>query len=160
MSNLILRRDARPAACQLPRDSFFAPFEQVFDQLFNEVRAPAFFDRAKSNVLPKMNISESGNDFTITVNVAGVTPEDLKVEVEDKLLRITGKAHTESEEKETYFYIKELTQRQFCREVKLPENIEGDPEASVKNGILTLKWKFPEIKEEPSKVKVIEVKQE
>ena len=159
MSNLV-RRDPT-SWLRLPRDSFFGPFEQVFDQLINEFKGPSFFDRVKSNSgYPKMNISETGNDFDITVNVAGVAPEDLKIEVEDKILRISGKTHGQEENEDTCFYIRELTQRQFIREVRLPENIEGEPEATMKNGVLNLKWKLPEPQIEEKKIKTITIKQE
>lgn len=155
MNNLLRRRDSN--LTKLPRESFFAPFEQVFNQIINEFESPTFFDRVKANSgFPKMNISETGNEFAITVNVAGVSPEDLNIEIEDNYLRISGKAHEQVENnKETWFYVRELTQKQFTREVKLPENIEGEPVANVKNGILTLTWKLPEvIEKKPKTIKI------
>ena len=180
MGNLV-RRDPVTSWMQLPRESFFGPFEQVFDQLLNEFKAPNFFDRVKSNSgYPKMNIWQDDKEFAMTVNVAGVQPEDLKIEVEEvpsscgadtryeqilnaeyRILRISGPAHTHGDEEKTpHYFVRELTQRQFVREVRLPDNVKGEPQASVKNGVLTLKWNLPQPKVEEKKVKTIAIKQE
>ena len=107
---------------------------------------------------PSEKTSE-GEDFVISVNVAGVEPEDLKIETQEDVLRISGCSHAEIKEDGVTYYIKELTQKQFCREVKLPDYVEGDPEAVVKNGILTLKWEIRRQRVTP-KTKTITVKQE
>ena len=154
----------RHSALNFPRASFFGPFEQIFDQLLNEVSAPSFFDRVRSNSgFPKMNISrdttKDKDEFVISVNVAGVEPNDLKVEIEEDVVRISGRSHVETENNGTEYFVKELTQRQFSREVRLPEYVEGETTATVKNGILTLKWLVKQQKVIP-KAKTISIKQE
>jgi HSP20 family molecular chaperone IbpA len=158
---------------RVPRDSFFTPFEQVFDQIINEVKTPGFFDKVKANSgYPKMNIWQDDKEFGITVNVAGVDPDNLKIEIEDNLIRISGQAFRKGlgegtglrgTEGITQYFIKELTEKQFVREVKLPKKIldgpnASEPNACVKNGILTLTWSLPEIKK-PT-IKTIAIKQE
>ena len=52
--------------------------------------------------------------------------------------------------------IRELRRSAFERSVYLPNNIAGDPEAIMKNGILKLTWNLPD-KPIP-KIKKIEIK--
>ena len=166
MNNLVQHG---PAFLRVPRESFFAPFEQVFDQLMNEFHTPAFFDKVRSNSgFPKMNISRrpsektsDGEDFVISVNVAGVEAEDLKIETEEDIVRISGRSHTDTNEEGVTYYVTELTQKQFCREVRLPDYIErfDEPEGTVKNGVLTLRWPIRRERVVP-KTKTITIKQE
>ena len=168
MSSNMAIRD--PWVRNFPRDSFFGPFEQVFDQLLNEFKGPNFFDKVKSNSgFPKLNIWQDNESFVIDVNIAGVSPEDLKIEIEDdlpcNLIRITGQAHMEEPKTEKgywqpQYWVKELTQRQFTREIRLPEYITGEPEATHKNGIISLKWKMPPPPDTKKKIKTINVQQE
>jgi HSP20 family protein len=142
------------------RDSFFFPIEQVFDNFFDEFwGASKTFSRSGFNY-PKMDVTITGDDFTIRAAIPGVDADEIKVEVIDGVVRISGEMSEEFKSEEQNYYVKELCKRKFSREVQLPEDVVDDnPEASLKNGILTLKWKT-KIKEEKTKPKIIPIKTE
>jgi HSP20 family molecular chaperone IbpA len=48
------------------------------------------------------------------------------------------------------YAIRELKKSSFSRTISLPSWVQDDPDASMKDGILTLKWPLPK-SEEPEK---------
>jgi HSP20 family molecular chaperone IbpA len=126
------------------RDDFFFPFEQQFHKFFDE-----FFNKeslsnvGKNSGFPKLNVHEIDDEMVMTVSVSGMTADDLKVEVSpENVLTIRGRVSKQHQLPEkSKVYILELRSSAFERRLQLPENIEGDPVASLKDGMLTLKWK-------------------
>jgi HSP20 family molecular chaperone IbpA len=67
-----------------------------------------------------------------------------------------------NESESSHYFVKELRASAFCRVIQLPEalrNYNADPEAVIKDGVLTLKWRLPEGITKPT-VRKIEVKKE
>lgn len=144
---------------QISRNDLFWPFENHFNRLFDEFfHGSNLIDRNRVGY-PKMDIIESGNDWKVVVAVPGVKPEDVKVELLKDRIRISGKMEEKYQSPEgSQEYVKELRTSSFQREVFLPEKIHGkDPDATIENGILELKWSLPEEVKE-SLVKQIEIK--
>ena len=126
------------------REQFFAPFEQVFDQFFSDFWDHSHMDKIKSTgTLPRMDIGTEGDNFVIHAIVAGVKPEDIHVEMLPQgYVRVSGQVE-QLPQNGVYAY-REISRRQFVKEVKLPEALKDvDPEASIKDGILTLAWPLP-----------------
>jgi HSP20 family molecular chaperone IbpA len=131
-------------------DEMFSPLQGFFDQFFQE-----FFDKKTLSSFesvsgyPKMDIlteEVKGEMFwKIRAAIPGVDPDVMKVEVfpETNSVRISGEMSAEykSPTAERY-YARELHKSRFSREIPVPENAKGDPEAEIKNGILTLTWKM------------------
>ena len=58
------------------------------------------------------------------------------------VLEISGSSKTNGEKSENQYHIRELSYGSFKRQLRLPENIEGEPVAELKDGILTLTFKL------------------
>lgn len=147
------------------RNDFLFPienhFNKLFDSFFNDANLKGFKDSLKATQgYPKMDILEDDGRLWIKVAVPGMNLEDLKVEVEENgLVTISGKMSEEhnAEDNVTY-HVRELRHSQFKRVIQLPDYIEGDPEAGLKEGLLTLSWKIkPE--EQPPPKKLIEIRE-
>jgi len=130
------------------RDDLFFPIEQAFDGFFND-----FFSKSSplakvksASGYPKMNAWKSDGKFGLTFAVPGMTSEDLDVEIDsNNTLTIRGKMSSEYESPEgSSYYLKELRQSSFERSVVLPDFVDGDPETSMKDGILSLAWNVAE----------------
>lgn len=95
---------------------------------------------------PPYNLVRTGEDiYEITMAVAGFTRDDVRIEVNDRLLVIAGtKNHTETGEG-WEFLVKGLALRDFRREFRLVEYMEVSG-ATMAEGILTilLKRELPE----------------
>ncbi len=83
----------------------FAPFYRSaigFDRLFNMLDQATGFDNESS--YPPYNIERTGeNAYRITLAVAGFTPEELKLEVKEQTLIVSGEKAAETGEK-TYLH--------------------------------------------------------
>jgi HSP20 family molecular chaperone IbpA len=111
-----------------------------------------------------MDVVMEDGVWTIEAAVPGVPLENLKVEIEPyesdpthygkdgkRILRISGKMESAQRSEGAEYYKKELRKSNFERMIVLPEYIKGEPEALLKNGVLTLKWEVPELKKPEKK---------
>jgi HSP20 family protein len=101
-----------------------------YDSLFNEIfNTPA--------ITPSANISESENGFEIELAIPGFSKDDFKIEVQDRLLTISSKKESATEEKK--YLRKEFTSISFQRSFRLPKTVDAENiTAQYDNGILVL----------------------
>jgi len=101
---------------------------------------------------------EKDDKVIAEVELPGVDPKNIEVEVKDNVLSISAKGREEKEEKGKGYYRREMGERYFKRQVLLPaEVIEEKAEAEYENGILRViipKAKPKEEKEKKIKIKV------
>jgi len=166
MTNALARR-RNPNSSLVPfRDEFFYPFQQAFDSIFNDFFSESGMSSVRGRFgYPKLDSYVSDGLYVVEVAVPGHTKQDVRVEVSErdgaKLLKISGKMAEDYQNKdETTYYVRELRRSNFERWLTVPENVEGDPDAVVKDGILRLTWKLK--KEEVPKLagREIEVREE
>lgn len=105
---------------------------------------------------PKMNAEVVDQKLLLKFALSGMTSDDIQVNIENRVLTVSGRMSQEHRS-EGRFLIRELKQSAFTRSLKLPEGIEGDPDAVMKDGLLTLTWKLKGLDDTP-KVKKIEIK--
>lgn len=144
MANIIKYRPLRSML-----DSFFDDWDEWFSWpslAMPEVRTPL------------MDIKEDEKSYTVTMELPGMTKDDVHFEVSKNRIEIKGEHKTETEEKnEKEGYLrKERSERSFYRSFALPSEIDADHiEAKLENGILNVHMPKIEPKEEPkTKVEV------
>jgi HSP20 family protein len=100
-----------------------------------------------------VDIQVENDEFVITAPVAGLKPEDLKIEILDDVLTLTGEVKSESNGEEDYL-LREIHYGEFSRSFRLPSSVEADKaEAKVEDGMLTVR--LPKVEEErPKKIEV------
>jgi len=143
------------------KDDLFFPIEQHFDKFFDQ-----FFKKDNLHALgnntgfPKINAYEKDGELILSIAVAGMTSKDLKVEVDNEnVLLVSGRVSEDYHlPEEAVVHLRELRLSYFERRLQLPKNIEGDPEALVKDGILTLKWKLKVDKSSRAKTRSIPIR--
>jgi HSP20 family molecular chaperone IbpA len=143
------------------REDLFAPIEQHFHKFFEEFWNPKSLDSLKATVgFPKMNAYEKDGELILTISVSGMTADDIRVEVTpDNYLVLSGRMSEEYQSPEdAVWHIRELRQSAFERRLKLPDSVEGDPRAVLKDGMLTLKWSVKNAKKELPATKRIPIK--
>ena len=100
---------------------------------------------------PRADISETDAAFSITAEVPGIKREDVKINIEDHVLSISGEKNQEKEEKGETFHRIERFYGSFNRSFSLPENvIEDKIEAIFKDGLLILTIPKMEVKKPKS----------
>lgn len=143
------------------RNDLFDPFQQVFDNFFNDFYnefSPSTV-KAKSG-FPRWDIFQTSDKWIVEVAATGCEPEDISVEILpvndhqnfSRMLKISGRISESFQNREDCkYFFRELRRSAFERCVYLPNELNGDPEATMKNGILKLSWNLPENKSDPTK---------
>lgn len=92
--------------------------------------------------------------YEITAAVPGLKPDDLKIEILDDVVTLSGKIAERGQESDGYL-LRELSLGEFSRSLRLPDPLDASKaEAMVENGVLTLR--IP--KAEGARPKTIKVK--
>ncbi len=118
----------------------------LFDESFWSPSDLSLLDSTGS-FYPKADISEDDKEVKITVEVPGIDPEKIDIEVEENSISLSGKVEKEDEQKNKRIYRYERSYGEFRRDFALPSKI--DPEkalAKTKNGVLTVT--LPKVKQE------------
>lgn len=155
---------------QYSEENYLNPIVQLhreMDKLFENTfrgfglspfRSELFSPLTTSGLLkPQVDIGANDKEYTITVEVPGVSEKDVQVEVSNNIMTIKGEKKQEKEEKDKDFYRIERSYGSFQRVLSLPEDADQtDIKATFKNGIL--KVRMPRRALPASEVKQIDVK--
>jgi HSP20 family protein len=123
--------------------------ERVFDKPFGIDLGPS-----GRGVFPPVNVFADRDGYVVKLEVPGVAPEDVSIEVEGRTLTVSGKREIPPPT-EGSFHRRERGAGQFSRSFQMPADLDlTRAEASSKHGILTLR--IP--KREEAKPRQISVK--
>jgi len=143
----------------IDRDSFLTPFDRMFDQIvsaqFPELEKQVGVKPFSGTAYQKVNVYEYDEKVGIIAEIPGLDKKDLKIDVEDGILIISGDKHGLFDEKEAKVLRRELKGSSFKRQFELGEQLDGDKiKASFKDGLLSVE--IPKV--EPTKPKKLSVK--
>ncbi|MGB5285410.1 MAG: Hsp20/alpha crystallin family protein [Polyangiales bacterium] len=87
-----------------------------------------------------VDIREEDDAFYVDAEVPGMAAEDVKVDVENKVLTLSGERKVEKEETEGTYRRVERQYGSFTRSFSLPETVDADNiSADLKDGVLELR---------------------
>lgn len=130
----------------------------MFDEFFPENRLESInYERFS---IPSVNIKEDLSTFVIELAVPGLKKEDIAIEVDKDLLKISSKNTSEKEnveENEGVTYTrKEFNFTKFERSFTLPELVKTDEiQANYENGIV--KITLPKVEEAKNIKRMVEI---
>jgi HSP20 family protein len=126
---------------------------RMFNNLFHS--SDEGEDYALASWTPAVDIAEHDEEYTVKVELPGVSKDDVKITVESNMLTVRGEKKQEKETKKENYHRVERSYGSFQRSFTLPTAIMNDKiDAAFKDGILTVH--VP--KAEEAKPKQIEVK--
>ena len=130
------------------------------DRMFDNFFSPAFFDREpfrfRGDFLPSLDVTSDDKAYVMKVELPGVAPEAVKLEVNDGVLTISGEKKEETKDEQTK-EVRECSYGSFTRSMTLPEDADAEHiTATSKNGILTVS--IPRKAPDQSRVRKIEVR--
>ena len=137
----------------------WGPFGDI-ERWFEEEWPERWFEFPRIPMIrtPRMDIYETDGEVVAEVELPGVDPKNIEVEVKDNVLKVEAKAEEKKEIKEKGYYRKEMGARYFKRQVSLPTDVIGEKaEAEYTDGVLKVtvpKTKPKEVKEKKIKIKV------
>lgn len=106
---------------------------------------------------PSLNIVAKEDHYDISVELPGIEAKDIKLEVKDDCLFISGEKKHENEMKDGHCYRSERSYGFFKRTLDLPNDVDQDNiTASYENGVM--KVNLPRTEVESKDKKIIEVK--
>jgi len=84
-----------------------------------------------------VEIKEADSQITVRAEVPGFAANEVKISVEPQRLVISGKSEKTAEEKKEQTLLSEFRSNQFCRELRLPAEVEPNKTTAVlKDGVL------------------------
>lgn len=108
-----------------------------FGDLFE--REPFFSPAVRSEWLPPVDIKETEQGYTFHMDVPGMKPENLDVELHEGVLSIRGSRTDEKKEEDKGYVRTERRYGSFSRQFRVPTNVQADNlKAEVKDGVLTI----------------------
>ena len=147
---------------------FTKDMERLFDD-FEEFRFSNFFkDFAPFRMefdtgewMPQIEVLQANGQFMVRADLPGLTKEDVKVEITDEFLTISGERKEETEEKREGFYRSERSYGSFYRELPLPEGAKTeDAAATFRNGVLEITMPVPKVETSTRKLEIKEPTEE
>jgi HSP20 family protein len=98
-----------------------------------------FFDSdwMKKQSVPAVNVKETEKGFDIELAAPGLSKNDFKITVDNRVLTISSEKQEEKEQKEKEYTRKEFSYSSFSRSFALPENVNEDGiKATYDSGLL------------------------
>jgi HSP20 family protein len=88
---------------------------------------------------PNIDVYETADSFIIKGELAGVKKEEVKIQMNDRIVLISGKRDDECEEVREHFHMAEVSYGAFVRKIELPGDIDSENvKAKYKYGYLMI----------------------
>lgn len=104
-----------------------------------------------------INVYEKENEYSIELSAPGLKKEDIKIELNDDVLKISSVVEDKKEDKFDGYYRKEFRKSSFERSFTIPKDVvKNEISATMTDGILVLT--APKFKEEKKEGTTITIK--
>ena len=104
---------------------------------------------------PAMDLVETDEHFVLRADLPGLDENDVKIEVQDNVLTVSGERRYEHEAKKDGFYRLERGSGQFSRSLTLPDGIDTNAiAASFDKGVLEVRVPKPE-RRKPKRIEIV-----
>jgi HSP20 family protein len=117
-------------------------YNSVFPSLASSLFSDLLADfPVKAAFHPKVDVAENDQAYEVHVSLPGFKKEDIKIELDENRLTISGERKWENkeEDKNKKFHLVETEYGSFSRTFTLPNNVkQGGIEANFNDGILQL----------------------
>jgi HSP20 family protein len=152
----LAQREEKAIAASTPF-SFMRRFATDMERLFEEFqgfRFPSLFGREffpftrefeHVGWVPEIEVLQENGKFLVRADLPGLKKENVKVEITENLLTLSGERKEEKEEKREGYYHSERSYGSFYRQIPLPEGAKTDTaSAEFQNGVLEITMQVPE----------------
>jgi HSP20 family protein len=125
-----------------------AELRSRFDRIFEQ------FDGRERVWTPPIDVVRDNGNLVIHAELPGIRPEEVKIEVEDDILTVSGEHEERTEEKDKHYVRRERRYGSFSRSMALPDGVEAKKiKAQTHDGVVEVTIPLPkEAKKEPVKI--------
>ena len=142
----------RVHALQTDINKAFENFWRAFDAPYQ----PFTSGIVLPDTVPKMEVSENEHEITVSVELPGMSRDDVEVSVSDDNLTVRGERKKRTDENRKNYHLCEWSYGLVQRSVPLPAGLDLDAvRAEFDNGVLSVT--LPKTEEAKSRVKRISV---
>lgn len=128
------------------------PFSELSEMRTRLDRMFAPFDRGERSWMPAIDVVRDHGNLIVRADVPGTKAEDIKIEVEDGILTISGQHEEHSDEQHKHYVRHERRCGSFSRSIALPDGVDPkNIKAKTHDGVVEVTIPLPE---EASKQKV------
>jgi HSP20 family protein len=129
-------------------------FSSFFDAPSGTATTPGNGPTGPRRWYPAMDLVEGDDHFVLRVDLPGLGEDDVKIEVENDTLVVSGERKETHEQKREGFYRLERAMGAFSRSLSLPEGIDADQvSATFDRGVLEVRIPKPE-QRKPRRVEI------
>jgi HSP20 family protein len=122
--------------------------QNEMNRLFNTVfdaPAPTAGGNTLRRWMPAMDLVEADDHFVLRADLPGMSEDDVKIELEDGTLTVSGERKAEHESREEGYYRVERAFGSFSRSLTLPKGVDADAvSANFDRGVLEVRIPKPE----------------
>ena len=120
--------------------------DRLFERMTNGQGQPA---------LPAVDVIRRDDAIVIRADMPRIKPDEVKIEVEDDVLTVSGEHKEEKEEKKEKFIRRERSYGLFSRSLPLPSGVDVEAiEATSSDGVLEVRVPLPK----ESRKKAVDIK--
>jgi len=120
----------------------FAEFGELrsrFDRMFDEL-----VEGRQREWTPAIDVVRDNGNLVVRADVPGIKPEEVKIEVEDDILTVTGQHEEHKEEKGKHFLRRERRYGSFSRSLALPAGVDAKKiKAKTQDGVVEVTVPLP-----------------
>lgn len=121
----------------------WSPFKMMRAMLrndpFQEMSKSFWQGREFGDFAPTFDIKETKQGFVFRGDLPGLADKDVKVEIRDRVLTISGQREEEKRDEGEKYYAYERSYGSFARSFALPDNADTEhATAEMKDGVLTV----------------------
>jgi HSP20 family protein len=101
-------------------------------------------DSRRREWMPAIDVVRDNGNLVVRADVPGIKPEEVKIEVEDDILTVSGTHEERREEKDKHFLRRERRYGSFSRSMALPPGVEAKKiKAKTHDGIVEVTIPLP-----------------
>jgi HSP20 family protein len=120
----------------------FAEFGELrsrFDRMFDELA-----DGRERAWTPAIDVVRENGNLVVRADIPGIKPEEVKIEVEDDILTVSGEHEEHKEEKDKNYVRRERRYGSFSRSMTLPPGVEAKTiKAKTHDGVVEVTIPLP-----------------
>ncbi len=112
---------------------------RTYSDLLDSFLKDSFFESKNGSFLPSADLAEDDKGYYLNLVIPGVNKEEVKIELNEGILSISGEKKFVKEENGKKYHTVESSYGAFKRSFKLPDNANAEAiEAEYKDGILAI----------------------
>src|SRR5919109_992942 len=125
--------------------SLQSEMNRLFNTVFDQPAGSGGNGGTLRRWMPAMDLVETADHFVLRADLPGMSEEDVNLEVEDRVLTVSGERKAEHTESKEGYQRVERAFGSFSRSLTLPEGIDAEAvSASFDKGVLEVRIPKPE----------------